>query len=129
MISILNRLLIPYELSNKLLLMNKQQRKELKKTLQERIEETTEEIDTLRELTKPVAPDKAIGRLTRMDAINNKAINEKALHENLSKLQKLKRALEHIDEEDFDHCSKCGKEIAFGRLKFMPWTSRCVDCA
>ena len=88
-----------------------------------------EEIEHLKELTKPVAPDNAIGRLSRMDAINNKTINEASLRENEKKLQKLERARGNIDEDSFGSCSKCGDEIAFGRLKFMPWTTRCVQCA
>lgn len=34
------------------------------------------EITELTELTQPVAPENAIGRISRMDAINNKSINE-----------------------------------------------------
>lgn len=109
--------------------MTDSERQELKEIIRERLEETREEIESLKELTKPVAPDNAIGRLSRMDAINNKTINEAALRENQSKFQKLERALENIDKEQFGTCSKCGEQIAFGRLKFMPWTTRCVHCA
>ena len=31
------------------------------------------------ELTKPISPENAIGRISRMDAINNKSVNEAAL--------------------------------------------------
>jgi len=109
--------------------MNEEQRTEIKRSIEERISETRSEIESLKELTKPVAPDNAIGRLSRMDAINNKTINEAALRENRKKLQKLERALERIGEEEFGNCSKCGEEIAFGRLQFMPWTTRCINCA
>lgn len=111
--------------------MIEQELKELRTIIDERIQETREEIEHLKELTKPVAPDNAIGRLSRMDAINNKTINEASLRENLSKLKKLERAQERVreDGEQFGDCSKCGEMIAFGRLKFMPWTSKCVRCA
>ena len=39
--------------------------------LDERIEEL--------ELTKPIPPENAIGRVSRMDAINNRSVNEAAL--------------------------------------------------
>lgn len=109
--------------------MTKQELNELREIIERRIEETKKEIAQLKELTKPVAPDNAIGRLSRMDAINNKTINEASLRENKSKFQKLERALERLGEEQFGDCSKCGESIAFGRLKIMPWTTRCVRCA
>lgn len=109
--------------------MNKEERSELKEIISKRISETVDEIEHLKELTKPVAPDNAIGRLSRMDAINNKSINDASLRENKSKLQKLERAMANIGEGSFGNCAKCGQEIAFGRLKFMPWTTKCVKCA
>lgn len=109
--------------------MNKKERKELLEIIKNSIRETEDEIEHLKELTKPVAPDNAIGRLSRMDAINNKTINDASLRENKIKLQKLERALERVDNESFGKCTKCGEEIAFGRLKFMPWTTKCVKCA
>lgn len=109
--------------------MNKNEREQLKTIIKKQIHECREEIEQLKELTKPIAPDKAIGRLSRMDAINNKAVNDSALRENRKKLQKLERALERTDSNDFGICSKCGSEIPFGRLEFMPYTTRCVSCA
>jgi DnaK suppressor protein len=109
--------------------MTPEERSELEEIIIKRISETRDEIAHLKELTKPVAPDNAIGRLSRMDAINNKTINEASLRENMKKLKKLERAEERIRNENFGKCSKCGEGIAFGRLQFMPWTTRCVVCA
>ncbi|MCC5942951.1 MAG: TraR/DksA C4-type zinc finger protein [Balneolaceae bacterium] len=53
-------------------------------------------------------------------------INEKALRDTL---QKLNRGLERYKEGKLGICLKCGGEIPFGRLKFMPYTTRCVKCA
>lgn len=109
--------------------MTDQQKEELQSIIEDKIHETEKEIEHLEELTKPIAPDNAIGRLSRMDAINNKTINDAALRENRKKLKKLQRAKENSGKDKFGLCSKCGEEIAFGRLKFMPWTTRCVKCA
>lgn len=109
--------------------MTDRERKEMNKVILTKIEETKEEVEHLKELTKPVAPDKAIGRLSRMDAINNKTINEAALREQTSRLQKLERALTKLEEGNYGTCVKCGDPIPFGRLKFMPWTTKCVKCA
>ncbi len=109
--------------------MNQQEQKEIQQIILDKIEETKEEIEQLEELTKPIKPDNAYGRLSRMDAINNKTINDAALRKQKSQLQKLKRAQERLDEDSYGKCLKCGEEIPFGRLNFMPWTTRCVKCA
>lgn len=102
---------------------------EIKKIIKEQISSINDDIVELTELTKPISLDNSIGRLSRMDAINNKAINEKALRDKKQTLQKLNRALERYEDGKLGICLKCNQEIPFGRLKFMPHTTRCVNCA
>lgn len=109
--------------------MTEKEREEIKNLIEESIKETKEEIKELQELTKPISPDNAYGRLSRMDAINNKTINESALREKKGILQKLERAEERAEKGELGTCLKCGGEIPFGRLKIMPYTTRCVKCA
>lgn len=109
--------------------MTEEEKEELKKIIDEQVLSVAKEITELKELTKPVKLDASVGRLSRMDAINNKAINEKQLREKKSTLQKLERAQERYEEDKLGKCLKCGEEIPFGRLKFMPYTTRCVKCA
>ena len=87
------------------------------------------EIDDLEELTKPVSPENAIGRISRMDAINNKSVNEAALANKKEQLKKLERAQEKIDEPGFGICVRCKQPIPEGRLMLMPGAIRCVNCA
>lgn len=109
--------------------MDQSTQEEMREVIQEKIEETKKEITQLEELTKPIEPDNAYGRLSRMDAINNKTINDAALRKQKSQLQKLERALDRIEEGNYGTCLKCGDDIPVGRLKFMPWTTKCVQCA
>lgn len=109
--------------------MTENEKKEIKKIIDDQIESVRDEIEELKELTKPVKLDASVGRLSRMDAINNKAINDKQLREKKSTLQKLERAQERCKEGKLGICLKCGNEIPYGRLKFMPYTTRCVKCA
>jgi len=44
------------------------------------IKKTKEKIVDYTDMAKPISPDDAIGRLSRMDAINNKSVAESALH-------------------------------------------------
>ena len=108
--------------------MTDTEKKELKEIIDSQIHSTKEEIEELKELTKPITLDNSIGRLSRMDAINNKAINEKALRDKKRTLQKLERATERSEKGELGTCLRCGDEIPFGRLKIMPWTTRCVKC-
>ena len=101
----------------------------LKVSILERIVAAKEDIAAFEELSKPVAPDNAIGRLTRMEAINSKSINEAALYKAQEKLLKLERALENIEDPDFGLCRECEEPIPSARLMIMPETDLCVECA
>lgn len=109
--------------------MTEAEEKELKNIIDDQMDSVRDEIEELKELTKPVKLDASVGRLSRMDAINNKAINEKQLREKKSTLQKLERAQERYEDGKLGTCLKCGDEIPLGRLKFLPYTTRCVQCA
>lgn len=109
--------------------LSPKEKEEIKAVLENAVNDTEASISSLIELTKPISPDNAIGRVSRMDAINNKSINDAGLRAARSKLEKLRRNLGRIDDADFGHCTKCGNPIQFGRLKFMPESSWCINCA
>ena len=51
--------------------MNSEQKEAFKEALQKKKVRTEKHITDLKELTQPIAPENAIGRVSRMDAINN----------------------------------------------------------
>ena len=104
-------------------------RKELKLKIEEAIVATQEKVKSLEELTKPISPENSIGRVSRMDAINNKSVAEASLRSTRQKLGKLNVALTKIDHEDFGNCAFCKNPIQPARLMYMPESSRCVRCA
>jgi DnaK suppressor protein len=108
--------------------MTNAEKKELIQIIKDRIEQTKTEVAELKELVKPIPLDASIGRISRMDAINNKSINESSLREKQNELKKLERAIENSESDNFGICLKCGNEIPFGRLEYMPYTTRCVNC-
>jgi len=91
--------------------------------------ETQEDIDSLKEKTKPIPPDVAIGRLSRMEAINEKSMLEANCRTAENRLVGLKRALLRVDCDDFGCCEECGNEIPVQRILLMPETQFCVNCA
>jgi len=109
--------------------MDHDQKAELKENIKERMQAVKEDIASYELLTKPIAPDNAIGRLTRMEAIGSKSINEAALRKAKDTLLKLERALAQIDHPDFGLCRECDEPIPAARLKVLPETDLCVQCA
>ena len=110
--------------------MNTELIEKIKKRILNKIDLVTDDIRDLKEMTKPISPENAIGRISRMDAINNKSVNEAALRTAESTLIKLNEALRRLETEDgFGLCRKCGKEIQQGRLFLMPESPLCVPCA
>ena len=109
--------------------MEVEERQKIKEKIQEAIAVAEKDIASLKELTRPIAPDNAIGRLSRMEAINTKSINEAALNTAKHKLTKLKYTLANIDNENFGICVDCGEPIPLGRIMIMPESNLCVACA
>ncbi|GAB5550915.1 MAG: TraR/DksA family transcriptional regulator [Saprospiraceae bacterium] len=109
--------------------MTKEERGQLKIKILEFIQLTEEKIRHLELATQPITPENSIGRISRMDAINNKSVAESALRSAQKKLSNLKVALHKIEDPSFGNCTRCGKAIQSGRLMFMPQSSRCIRCA
>ena len=108
--------------------MTQTEKKEIEKKILEEIKKTEIIIDDYKELIKPIAPDCAIGRISRMDAINNKSVTEAALRQSEKKLNALRYMRESIDSKDFGLCQKCKTVIPLPRLLFMPQSRFCVSC-
>ena len=109
--------------------MNKEQKKQIEEKLNNEVEDTKTKISKYKELSQPIAPENSIGRVSRMDAINNKSVVEAALREAEEKLLKLLEIKKKITQKDFGNCIKCKNEIPFGRLIFRPESQLCVYCA
>jgi len=109
--------------------MTPEDKETLRLRIHEEIKKLERNIADLEVETAPVSPDNSIGRVSRIDAIQNKSVNEAALLTARNKLVKLNIALTKIDEANFGICRGCGKPIAVPRLMFLPESIRCVNCA
>lgn len=101
----------------------------MKQKIIEEIKTQKHLIESFRETSKPVAPDNAIGRLTRMEAISSQGISEASLNSSKAKLAKLEKALEKIDFPEFGICARCSNSIPQGRIMLMPESVVCMNCA
>ena len=109
--------------------MDAHEKEKVKIKLIEEINSTSEKINKYKELSKPVAPENSIGRISRMDAINNKSINDRMLRNSLQKLKNLKTGLNRLGNIDFGICIQCKREININRLLLIPETLKCVKCS
>lgn len=109
--------------------MNAENKRVVREKIVGLIQSCQEEILNMENNTQPVKPENSLGRISRMDAINNKSVMEAALRNKRGKLAKLKNALSHIDDDNFGRCSSCKNEIQIKRLLYMPESTQCVRCA
>ncbi len=71
----------------------------------------------------------AVGRLSRMDALQNQAMAKAQQVRRDTEVHRLQAALIRMDEGEFGYCEDCGEEIARGRLELDLAASKCVSCA
>lgn len=109
--------------------MEKQQKEFIRNKLNSSLKRTKRRVEQLIEDTAPVAPDCAIGRVSRMDAINNRGVSEAALSNARDKLRDIEESLARIDTEDFGRCKSCANLIPADRLMAMPESLYCMKCA
>ena len=105
------------------------EQEEIKRRILAEIEDTRQSLEEYQEMSKPVAPDNAIGRLTRMEALGSKSVAENMLKRTQAKLEGLERALAQIGTPEFGKCTNCGNEIQLARILLQPESSLCVNCA
>ena len=109
--------------------MDDEGRAELKKQIIEEIEVQKHLIGNFTETSKPVSPDNAIGRLTRMEAISSQNMSEASLNSAKAKLVKLEKALSKVNLPGFGICVRCKNPIPQGRIMLIPENVLCVSCA
>jgi len=78
----------------------------------------------------PVELDQTrVGRLSRMDAMQQQAMAQATARRTEAELQRIHIALGRLRTGDYGYCIKCEEEIAEGRLQVDPSTLICIDCA
>lgn len=70
----------------------------------------------------------AVGRLSRMDALQSQAMAQAQARRRAAERQKIHAALKRIEEGEYGFCTDCGEEIAPKRLTADPAIALCLDC-
>jgi len=79
---------------------------------------------------KPVELDQqAVGRLSRMDAMQQQAMALESERRRALQLGRVEAALKRLGAESFGYCALCDEEIGEKRLALDPAIPTCVKCA
>ena len=86
--------------------------------------------DTAREATRTVELDQpAVGRLSRMDALQAQQMARATEQRRRAQLQRIEGALRRLEHGEFGECHGCGEPIDPRRLEADPTLTRCIDCS
>jgi DnaK suppressor protein len=80
------------------------------------------------ESTQPVAPDRAIGRLTRVGAMQAQQMSLAGRLRQQQRLLRIGHALELVKQGTYGSCTRCGEDIERARLDAIPDTFVCMPC-
>jgi DnaK suppressor protein len=104
------------------------QRAELEDDLDALIESLRDAVESARERSRPVDLDEPIGRVSRIDAIQQQSMVQAGRQAAQRRLALAEGARRRIAEGDYGECAGCGEQIGFARLKARPETPFCVGC-
>jgi len=71
----------------------------------------------------------AVGRLSRMDALQGQAMSKETGRRRQLEMQKIAAALRRLDSGDYGYCLSCDEPIARERLALDPGANLCIECA
>jgi len=69
-----------------------------------------------------------VGRLSRMDALQQQNMAQSTLRNVESRLRRVNRALAKVESGDFGYCDECGEVIELARLEVQPEAPCCFAC-
>jgi len=104
------------------------------KMAEQRLSAKRQELEELSELSQEARDtveldQQAVGRLSRMDAMQQQAMAEAQERIRQLDLQRIELAERRLREGDYGYCAECDEEIPDGRLAIDPMAERCVRCA
>lgn len=104
------------------------QRAELEARLSALREELKALLASTREGTRPVALDEPIGRLTRMDAIQQQSMSAANRRQTDLRLRQVVQAIGMTQRGEYGQCRRCEDSIGYARLSARPESPYCLDC-
>ena len=104
------------------------QLRELNAALLARKQELEQLLASTKDGTRPVDLSQPIGRLTRMDAIQQQSMSAANRRQHNLRLRLIEQALDAMQRDRYGLCLKCEDPIGYARLKARPESPFCLDC-
>lgn len=101
---------------------------ELRRRLQELQQELAELLAATAAGVRPVGLDEPIGRLSRMDALQQQSMAQASRSGLENRQRQVAAALAACDRGDYGLCRECEEPIGFARLRARPETHFCLAC-
>ena len=108
--------------------LNKQQCAELHQTLLTLRTELKQLLDNSSDGAQPVSLDEPIGRLSRMDAMQQQSMVQANRRTTQTRLTRIDAALRRHASDEYGLCMECEEEIGYARLKAQPEAPFCIEC-
>jgi len=101
--------------------------------LRDSLESLRTELETTlrqsKDAAKPVVLDQdSVGRLSRIDAIQQQKMVEANRQRQTIRLVQVKAALNAMESEEYGVCRRCEEPIGWPRLNAKPESTICLDC-
>ena len=81
------------------------------------------------EALRPIELDQtAVGRLSRIDSLQNQGLTKNLHQREQIKLALLLEALQRMEARTYGVCTRCGSNIPYERLFVFPETPECAVC-
>ena len=77
---------------------------------------------------RPVSLDEPIGRLSRMDAMQQQSMTQANRRTAQIRLERIEAALRRHDDGCYGDCLECEEPVGYARLKARPEAPFCVEC-
>jgi DnaK suppressor protein len=102
----------------------------LRSELERALAKLERSMKTTRKAARPVKLDQtSVGRLSRMDALQNQSLTQGLQEREQVKAALLREALERLERGAYGVCTGCGEPIQFERLELFPEALTCSRCA
>lgn len=86
-------------------------------------------LDEGEDAARPVNLDQnKVGRLSRMDALQQQAMQQASQQSLRERLAAVARALQAVETGEYGYCEHCGDAIPAARLEIKPEALLCIDC-
>lgn len=108
--------------------LTEQQQAELHQTLLDLRMELQQLLENSSDGAQPVSLDEPIGRLSRMDAMQQQSMVQANRRTAQTRLTRIEAALRRHAGNEYGLCVGCEENIGYARLKAQPEALFCIDC-